>query len=324
MAEEPRPSKVGVWVLATRPNTLALSFTPVMVGASIVSRSSDLGGSHVLTAAVLFWLFAALIQIGTNLHNDYSDFVKGADTAERVGQARATQKGWLTARETLGGSLTALAGAASIGFGLTFLNAGSDASVMAFVTLTSLFNAVAYTGGYPLTLVGLGRVSLGYAGLGDVFVLLYFGYVATLAPYYLASPPSRRPPEGLVLAATPLGFLATAVMVVNNLRDRKTDVKAGKRTLAARFGAAFARTEYFGLVIGAYAILAGAVAVGAAPPTWLLAVLSAPLARSQLHAIATKDGGALNPHVGGTAKLQLVFGALLFVGVVAAPSSSTP
>jgi 1,4-dihydroxy-2-naphthoate octaprenyltransferase len=117
---------------------------------------------------------------------------------------------------------------------------------MAVVVITSIFNAVAYTGGpYPLGLIHprLGEFSIGYLGLGDLFVLIYFGYVAVCGTYYLCSSPQLVLPTHVVWAATPVGFLATAIIVVNNLRERKTDVKASKMTLAVRFGATFARKE---------------------------------------------------------------------------------
>lgn len=181
-------------------------------------------------------------------------------------------------------------------------------------------------GPFPLGYIGLGSVSIGYCGLGDVFVLAYFGYVATIAPYFIRRPwPvfKATPPFELMLAATSLGFLATAVLVVNNLRDRKTDVLVNKRTLAVRFGETFSRCEYVVLVLGAYGLLVGAAVLCYVPPSWLLAFASFPLAVSmlrhgnspklvvqpclycqvtQLRSVLKKDGGALNPHVGGTAK----------------------
>lgn len=128
-------------ILATRPNTLTLSFTPVLVGAALEARKS---GQVAIGSAICFWVFACLIQIGTNLHNDYADFIKGADNEKRVGQARATQKGWLTGRQTAGGSALALALATVIGSSLA-MRPGCR-GFMSFVTATSVFNAVAYTG----------------------------------------------------------------------------------------------------------------------------------------------------------------------------------
>ncbi|KAJ8611655.1 hypothetical protein CTAYLR_007899 [Chrysophaeum taylorii] len=321
MGSNERPPLWKVIVLATRPNTLTLSFTPVAVGAALAAKAT---GEVSLGTALAFWAFACLIQVGTNLHNDYADFVKGADTKDRVGQARATQKGWLTARQTAGGATVALVLAALVGSALA--SRPGCGGVMAVVTATSVFNAVAYTGGpYPLGYVGLGWLSLGYSGLADGFVLAYFGYVATLAPSFLQRPwhlLQVAPPREPTLAATSLGFLATAVLVVNNLRDRRTDVLVGKRTLAVRFGQAFGRAQYLALLLGAYAVVAAAVALRLVPTLWLLAFASAPLARLKLRAVLSLDGAALNPHVGGTAKLQLAFGMLLLLAIVLAPPPS--
>ena len=202
-----RPPTWKVLVLATRPNTLAASFTPVLVGFAVASR--ELGALDP-APAFRFWVFACLIQIGTNLHNDYADFVKGADTDDRVGQARATQKGWLSPGQTAGLSTAALVAAASIGASLA--RRPGCGGWMTFVTITSVFNALAYTGGpFPLGYVGLGNVSIGYSGLGDVFVFAYFGLVATLAPYYLAleeGAPRACPGALLAAAGSPLFMVA--------------------------------------------------------------------------------------------------------------------
>jgi len=318
-----------------------------------------------------------LIQLATNLHNDYADFVKGADDERRVGQARATAKGWLSPAETAGGATVCLVAAAAVGMELVrFSSASMSMSTagggeegeeppafdvfFAIVVATSCFNAVAYTGGpYPLGYVGLGWVSIGYSGLGDLFVFLYFGLVATLGvPYMclracgdsrvwtemLLSPSSSPPPSGggpggtggtgivgeaglleAFLTALPVSSLATAIIVVNNLRDRNTDVAAGKRTLAVRFGEKFARAEYATLVLSSYAFQVYAAAFGGASHgpdgrRWwgLLPLLSLPVAVPQLRAVAFggKDGAELNEHVGGTARLQLLYSMLLTAGVM--------
>lgn len=145
-------------------------------------------------------------------------------------------------------------------------------------------------GPFPLGYFGLGSVSIGYSGLGDLFVLAYFGYVATIAPYFIRRPwPVLKapPPLELTLAATSLGFLATGVLVVNNLRDRKTDVLVDKRTLAVRFGERFSRCEYLVLVLGAYSLLAVAAALRYVPLSWLLVFASFPFAVSIFCATTT-------------------------------------
>ena len=362
------PSKLQVWMLASRPQTLTASIAPVFVGYTstlqIMHCNSDrhcdsaaLGdgtSTILLLLAIQFAVFASLIQIATNLHNDYADFVKGADTNERVGQARATQKGWLTPYETCRGCTLCLLGAFWVGsYCLIPLNdqcaenifgrKGLDFDpVMVFVVLSSLFNAVAYTGGpFPLGYIGLGNISIGYSGLGDLFVFLYFGIVATMgAPYLYATKVACLPQTRLQQAlypsfarSLPIGFLAAAVssrtqlamdffgirlilfqiIVVNNLRDRHTDICAGKKTMAVRFGGAFARVEYLALVVGRYGFSIYFWTLEKETYTTLLPLLSFPMAIPQLKAVSFggKDGQALNEHVGGTAKLQMFYCILM-------------
>mmetsp|Transcript_15062 Transcript_15062/g.30363 ORF Transcript_15062/g.30363 Transcript_15062/m.30363 type:complete len:439 (-) Transcript_15062:927-2243(-) len=355
-ASNERPSNLKVWVLASRPHTLTASIAPVLVGAALtsfhdrnyvpVSSADEEATESVISISVLaiLWAsFACLIQLGTNLHNDYADFVKGADDHRRIGQARATQRGWLTPLQTASGATLCLGLASAIGLYLAYIagtctadtSNGSTCTSMygldkatLFIVATSVFNAVAYTGGpYPLGYIGLGSISIGYSGLGDIFVFLYFGLVATLGvPYlYLRSCGNTESAFLLLLdnelfrralhAAIPVGNLATAIIVVNNLRDRKTDIGANKRTLAVRFGEWFARIEYAVLVLSSYAFLFALAK--SYEDAMILPLLSLPVAMPQLDAVAfgDKDGSALNDHVGGTARLQLLFCLLLVLGI---------
>ena len=309
-----------LWFVAIRPQTLPASLSPVLVGA--VLAVADHGWAHVrVHDASAFWLFALFIQIGTNLHNDYADFVRGADTAERLGQARITQKGWMAPQEMATGATVALVAALVVGSRLIWRGGWP----IVLVVVTSEFNAVAYTGGpFPLGLIHprLGEFSIGYIGLGDVFVLIYFGFVAVGGTYYLASPDLTLPPH-VLWAALPVGLLATAIIVVNNLRDRKTDARAGKKTMAVRFGATFARVEYTTLLLGSYCALAVRdapnVLFSDAPLSiWrvLPPYLTLPLAMSRVRRIWLLDGRDLNPLLGSTAKLQLAF-CILFAGAIA-------
>jgi len=351
---DPNPilSKFQVWKLASRPQTLTASIAPVFVGYAstlqLIYYNSDHSESQHLVAVssytfllpltIQFTLFAALIQIATNLHNDYADFVKGADTNERVGQARATQKGWLTPYETCRGCALCLLGAFWVGryyliplnnqcaeniFGMKSLEYDP---IMVFVVLSSLFNAVAYTGGpFPLGYIGLGNVSIGYSGLGDLFVFLYFGIVATMGTPYLyatkvACLPLTRLHQSLYpsfACSLPVGFLASSIIVVNNLRDRHTDIRAGKKTMAVRFGGTFAKIEYFALVVGSYWFSIYLWTLDKETCTALLPLLSFPMAIPQLKAVSFggKAGQALNEHVGGTAKLQMVYCILMAVSL---------
>jgi 1,4-dihydroxy-2-naphthoate octaprenyltransferase len=214
-----------------------------------------------------------------------------------------------------------------------------------FIVASSIFNAVAYTGGpFPLGYIhpAMGNISIGYSGLGDLFVFLYFGIVATFGVPYLyltkvecfdvstaifgsggddslreASGPQLQSLKKTLIHSIPIGFLATAIIVVNNLRDRYTDVHAGKRTMAVRFGETLARTEYFLLIKVSY-LYCVYFALEEKRYTALLPLLSIPSSIPQLKAVAFrgKDGDALNDHVGGTAKLQMIYCILLIVGLL--------
>jgi|AntRauTorckE5430_2_1112549.scaffolds.fasta_scaffold14490_1 1,4-dihydroxy-2-naphthoate octaprenyltransferase len=339
-AKSDRPSTLKVWVLASRPHTLTASIAPVAVGWALVQHySKDHPIDQNLTLiSFLFAAFACFIQLATNLHNDYADFIKGADTDKRVGQARATQKGWLTPFQTAAGSTLCIAIATCIGIRLTCMMGRWDA-YMIFVTITSAFNAVCYTGGpFPLGYIGLGHLSIGYSGLGDVFVFLYFGLVATVTvPYIYIVRMILNEDAGVadvfrhelfmtsLIVALPVGFLATGIIVVNNLRDRLTDIHVGKNTLAVKFGEAFTRIEYLVLVLGSYIMLLPLAQIPilkgetSADVNYLLylPLLSFPKARGDMKAMwfKGKDGAALNPHVGGTAKIQLLYCLLLVIGL---------
>ena len=282
------------WLAACRPATLTAGAIPVVVGTGVAVAA---GGFEPLAAAVAL-LAAICLQVGTNLVNDVADFQKGADTGERLGPPRAVQQGWLEARHV------ALAGAAA------FLGAALAGAYLCVL------------GGWPILVCGLlaigagvaytaGPVPLGYLGLGDALVLVFFGGVAVCGTVWVQL---GHLPLAAGVASVPVGFLATAILVVNNLRDRRTDALAGKRTLAVRFGARFARAEYLVLVVGAYAVVAAAAMAGRGAG-WLLPCLTFPLAVREIRAVRDLDGAALNPHLGGTARLGAAFGLLLAVGV---------
>lgn len=312
---EPRPPMWKVWLLASRPHTLTASISPVLVGHH--ATVTYFGETPSSTGQ---WLvFCMCIQLGTNLHNDYADYIRGADTHERVGQARATQKGWLTPPQTLAGSYLCLSLALAIGLSLSEEND----PILWFIILSSIFNAFAYTGGQqPLGYIGLGEVSLAYSGLADIFCFLYFGFVATLTIPYLHVRDSNlslmdtlQKLKPCIYMACPVGFLATAIIVVNNTRDRYTDVLAHKRTLAVRFGGTFCRAEYMVLILSSYVMITFESYFVRASLWHLVPLLSLPLAIPQLQDMRLKEGSDLNPHVGGTARLQLVFCALLSLGL---------
>ena len=294
-SSDARPSLFSIWFQAIRPKTLTAAIAPVSVGTGLAIADGVVQWVPVFAALI----GATLIQIGTNLANDYFDFRKGADTEDRLGPARVTQKGWVSPKQVA--VATVVAFALSVFVGLYLVHVGG-LPILA-IGVASIISGVLYTGGPR---------PLGYLGLGDVFVLVFFGPVAVCGTYYVQALDISITS---VWASISVGFLVTAILVVNNLRDRKTDVLANKRTLAVRLGAGGARAEYLLLVGGSYGSLFIPIALYQATYGWLLPWLSLPLAIKEIRAIYGKDGAALNPHLGGTAKLGLVFGLLLALGV---------
>jgi 1,4-dihydroxy-2-naphthoate polyprenyltransferase len=219
-----RPSFLQIWIAAARPKTLPAAVAPVLVGSALAWRD----GAFIGLAALSCLVFALLIQIGTNFANDYYDFVQGADTAERVGPKRAVAAGWVSP-VVMKRAMIAVFALAFVA-GLSLLPYGGWPLLV--VGVASIVCGVAYTGGpYPL----------GYHGLGDLFVFLFFGLVAVCATYFVQA--------GTVslsagLAAAGIGLLAANILVVNNYRDLETDTKAGKRTLVVRWGRRAARWQF--------------------------------------------------------------------------------
>jgi 1,4-dihydroxy-2-naphthoate octaprenyltransferase len=292
-----RPGSWKAWVLASRPATLTAALCPVLVGTAVAEATGGLRVGPALAA--LFGAF--MIQIATNFANDVFDHEKGADTAERLGPTRAVQAGLLTPRQVRAGMIAAIGLAVLSGLYLTAV--GGFPIVV--IGVLSVLSGVAYTGGpYPL----------GYHGLGDVFVFVFFGLVAVCGTVFVQT--GAVPPLSWV-AAVPVGAIATAVLVVNNVRDRNTDVRAGKRTLAVRFGRRFGVIEY-GALLGLAYVAPVLAMVWLNRSVWvLLPLLSAPIAVKLLRTLATTEGRALNACLANTAKLLLLYGVLLSVGLVA-------
>jgi 1,4-dihydroxy-2-naphthoate octaprenyltransferase len=321
---------------------LTASVAPNIVAYNAgVTLIDDVDRPTFMVLTIQWTIFCMLMQLGTNLHNDYADFVKGADTEKRVGQPRATQKGWLTPEQT------ATTSAAFLGVGLClgtfFIRAiltaqrGDGipaATIMGFIVISSIFNAFAYTGGpWPMRYIGLENFSIGYSGLGDLFAFLYFGLVATMTLPFLyivttagaAAENEKQLLEVLrkfVPYAVQVAVLVTNIIVVNNLRDRHTDVLVDKKTLAVRFGSRFCHLEYltnlevaYGIVIcQAFAVLPSS-STSNISAILLLPLLSLPLAYKEWRAVCTKEGSALNEHVGGAAKVQILFCILLSISI---------
>jgi 1,4-dihydroxy-2-naphthoate octaprenyltransferase len=258
---------------------------------SAVAAAHDAIRPAVLAAALLA---AVLIQVGTNLANDYFDHRKGADTDARLGPPRATQAGLLSAEAIRRGMFATFGVAALIGIYLVTVG-GIPILV---VGLLSILAAVLYTGGpWPL----------GYHGLGDLTVFVFFGVVAVLGTAYLQI--GAVTGDALV-ASIPVGLIVTAILVVNNLRDLDTDRATGKRTLAVRIGRAATRAEYVLLLLGAYLVPLARWLVGDHSLWTLLAWLTLPLAVVLGRAVLRDDGRALNGALRRTSQLHLFFGIL--------------
>jgi 1,4-dihydroxy-2-naphthoate octaprenyltransferase len=292
----PRKGSVGAWLLAARPRTLPVAVAPVLVGAAVSHATG-----HVRVAPLVAAMSGALfIQIGTNFANDVFDFEKGADDERRVGPVRAVQAGLLSARAMRAGMVFAFAIAALFG---VYLVAVGGWPIVA-IGVASIASGIAYTGGpYPL----------GYNGLGDAFVFAFFGVAAVTGTTLVAG---RAVPPLAWAASLPVGALATAVLVVNNVRDRETDVLAGKRTLVVRFGRRFGLAEYATLLAVAWLAPVVMAGLGLASPWALASLVTIPRGLRLFSELRRRtDGPSLNECLAGTAKLMLMHSALLALGI---------
>ena len=288
-------SRPQAWFFAARPKTLVAGVVPVAVGSAVAWKAHAFQPLPALAALV----GALLIQIGTNLANDYFDFKKGADTVDRLGPPRATQQGWLTPDAVLRGSLLCFAAAFVVGL---YLVSVAGWPLLA-IGVTSLLAGYAYTGGpFPLA----------YNGLGDVFVLVFFGFVAVCGTFFVHT---QQIDLTVILASIPVGLLGVALLAVNNTRDQKTDTAAGKRTLVVRFGRRFGQLEYVACVAISALIPLVLVWLDRAAPWVLLSWLALPLAIAPIRMLFREEGAVLNQALAATARFQLIFGVLFAVGL---------
>ena len=290
-----RTSGVRVWLVAVRPKTLPAAVSPVVVGTAC---AYEIGGFHV-GPAIAALLGALLLQIASNLANDLIDFERGVDTEDRLGPTRVMQAGLLTVRAMTIGLFVVIGLAVLVGVYLTW--AAGNAVIV--IGITSILAALAYTGGpYPL----------GYHGLGDVAVMIFFGFVAVCGTTYVQA---LDVPALAWWASIPVGALATAILVVNNLRDIETDARARKRTLAVRLGRRGTLVEYRLLVAAAYAVPIALVVAGRLELWGLLPLLTAPLALLLGRRVARDTGAALNGALAATALLLFLHSALFAAGI---------
>ena len=282
---------MNAWVLAARPKTLSAAVVPVLIGTALVQSSI----SWILFACAL--LGALFIQIGTNFVNDALDFKKGADTGERLGPIRVTSAGLLTANDVMRASYVCFVLAALCGVPL-ILRGGWP---IAIIGVTSIVAAYAYTGGpYPLA----------YNGLGEIFVMIFFGFVAVGGSYYVQT---LTIDAAAIIGGFVAGSLACVLLVINNLRDVASDDVSNKRTMAVRLGEGFARFEV------AFFALAPFIAVMFIAQLrhrdWILLPLGdAFLALALINRVKTSTGRELNRCLALAGAMQWLFGILFVIG----------
>ncbi len=291
------PSMVRIWLMAARPKTLPVGLAPVLVGTALAS-SGDVFHPLRFAAALLG---ALLIQVGANLSNDYSDARRGADAEDRLGPVRVTAGGLVPPRQVLIAIWITFGLAILVGIYLVAV-AGWE---LLLVGAASIVAGVLYTGGPR---------PYGYEGLGELFVFLFFGIVAVAGSFFVQA-------ETLVweafALAVPVGLLAAAVLVVNNVRDIDTDRRAGKRTLAVRLGRERTRSLYAGMVYVAYLLTPITWLFGPLSPWVLLPLLSLPLAAPVVRTVRNHvDGPSLNAALAQTGRLELIFCVLLSAGLL--------
>ena len=286
------------WVNGARPRTLVASVAPVVVGTAAAGRASVWRTLAALAVGLG-------LQIGVNFANDYQDGMRGIDTDERQGPQRLTSSGLASPRSVLLAALASIAVAGVAGLALAVATSLWLIPIGAAAMLALWF----YSGGPR---------PYGSLGLGEVMVFAFFGLMATAGTAYVQA---ERIPAAAWWSSAAMGFLAVAILEANNLRDISTDSVAGKRTLAVRLGHRRARALYRALVVAAFATIMLGVATGIADARYglsqwaLLALAAWPLAIRPMEAVGSAEGRALVPVLVGTAQLQLVFGALLALGL---------
>jgi 1,4-dihydroxy-2-naphthoate octaprenyltransferase len=287
---------VGRWLLAIRPKTLPAAVSSVVIGAALAAND----GGFSLGPALAAFAVALLLQIGSNLANDVYDAERGTDTEERLGPTRVTHTGLLTASQVKTGMKVVLGLALVIGLYLTWVRG----PLVLVIGVAAIIAAVAYTGGpYPL----------GYHGLGELFVFVFFGLTAVVGTYWVQTGTTTP----LVwLMAVPPGLIITAVLVVNNLRDIEQDRVAGKRTVAVRIGVRATRAEYVACMAGAYLVVSAAAVAGALPLAALAVWLSVPVAWRATHLVLTREGRPLNVALAATGQTALAFSLLFALGLL--------
>lgn len=284
-----------VWWQAIRPKTLPASASGVVMGSALAWAA----GSFQLLPALAALCVALLLQIGSNVANDVYDFERGTDTSARQGPVRVTQAGWLTPQEMKRGLLVIFGLAVLIGLYMAFLRGW----LIVLLGIASIAAAVLYTGG-PLP--------LGYYGLGDLLVFIFFGVVSVAGTYFVEAGSINA----LALwMSVPIGLIVTDILVVNNLRDLENDWQAGKRTLAVLLGERWTRIQYVFFMLLAYALVPILIWRGLLPAGSVLILLSLPWAYRATRTVLTQRGRPLNAALAATGMTSLIFSVLFLIAM---------
>ena len=291
-------NRFQTWWLAIRPRTLPAAAAGVVAGSALALHDRTF---HLLPALAALSV-ALLLQIGSNLANDVFDYERGADSGLRHGPLRVTQSGLLTPPQVKAGMLLVFALAGLVGLYLAF----SAGWVLLLVGVAAIFSAILYTGGpFPL----------GYYGLGDLFVFLFFGVACVAGTYFVQA---GRVTSAAWWMSLPVGLIIVGILVVNNLRDLETDRLAGKHTLAVLLGGRFAKVEYLFCLLVAFLCLPVLSAFGVLSWWSLLAWITLPLAWKLTRIVFTQKERALNAALAGTGQLALAFSLLFLLGMLLA------
>ncbi len=290
-----RPPRAA-YLLAARPRTLWAAVAPVLVGSALAVRDDGFRFDAFVAALVA----ALAVQVAVNFANDAADAARGADGAARIGPTRAVGSGLLTPRQMWAGVWAAFGVAGAAGLYLAWI-AGW---VVVVIGAASVAAALGYTSG----------PAYGYRGLGELFVFVFFGMLATVGTRFVHD---RSAPAEAWLLAVPIGLLVTAILVANNVRDLDTDAAVGKRTLAVALGRRYARLLFAALITGAFALVGAYALAGLTPRGTAVALAAAPLAVSPVRAVASETAGEpLIAALEGTARLHLAFAVLLAAGAL--------
>jgi len=288
-------SKLKIWLLASRPKTLPAGVVPVIIGAAL---AYDTGVFHWLSF-VCALIGSILIQIGANFSNDLFDHLKKTDDTDRIGPMRVTQAGLVTPMQMKTATFVVFFAALIIGIYLVYRGGWP----IVIIGLSSILFAMLYTGGPK---------PLGYVGLGDLFVLIYYGPVAVVGTYYVITLDFNTT---VLLAGIPPGMFSTAILTVNNLRDIDSDRRTGKRTLAVRFGRQFARVEYIVMIFGACLFPVILFAYSGEHFGGMAALLTLIPAVPAFRRVLTQTSGEiLNNSLAETGRLLLIYGVLFSIG----------